>query len=142
MKKRIGLMLVFMLTMCMSMMADKIKVITFDQLPVQAQTILKQHFADKVPAVVTIEGKEYKVVYQSGEKAEFNKKGKWMEFDCNRSPVPTALIPEQIRTAVQQTFPSATIVKIERVRKNYEVKLNNGMEMKFNKRFKMIEFDD
>ena len=43
---------------------------------------------------------------------------------------------------VQQTFSTATIIKIERVRKNYEVKLNNGMEMKFNKRFKMIELDD
>ncbi len=68
MKKRIVLMLVLMLTMSMSMMADNIKVITFNQLPMQAQTILKQHFADKVPAVVTVEGKEYKVVYQSGEK--------------------------------------------------------------------------
>ena len=108
----------------------------------QAQTILKQHFADKVPAVVTVEGKEYKVVYQSGEKAEFNKKGEWTEIDCNLLPVPAALIPEQIRATVQQTFPTATIIKIERVRKNYEVKLNNSMEMKFNKRFKMIEFDD
>lgn len=142
MKKIIGLMLTFVLTMCMSIMADNLKVITFDQLPMQAQTVLKQHFADKVPAVVTMEGKEYKVVYQSGEKAEFNKKGEWIEFDCNLSPVPTALIPEQIRAMVQQTFSTATIIKIERVRKNYEVKLNNGMEMKFNKRFKMIELDD
>ena len=142
MKKRIVLMLVFMLTLSMSMMADNIKVITFNQLPAQAQAILKQHFADKVPAVVTVEGKEYKVVYQSGEKAEFNKKGGWTEIDCNLLPVPAALIPEQIRATVQQTFPTATIIKIERVRKNYEVKLNNSMEMKFNKRFKMIEFDD
>ena len=142
MKKRIVLMLVFMLTLSMSMMADNIKVITFNQLPMQAQTFLKQHFADKVPAVVTVEGKEYKVVYQSGEKTEFNKKGEWTEIDCNLLPVPAALIPEQIRATVQQTFPTATIIKIERVRKNYEVKLNNSMEMKFNKRFKMIEFDD
>ncbi len=142
MKKRIVLMLVLMLTMSMSMMADNIKVITFNQLPAQAQAILKQHFADKVPAVVTVEGKEYKVVYQSGEKAEFNKKGEWTEIDCNLLSVPAALIPEQIRATVQQTFPTATIIKIERVRKNYEVKLNNSMEMKFNKRFKMIEFDD
>ena len=47
MKKRIVLMLVFMLTMSMSTMADNIKVITFNQLPAQAQAILKQHFADK-----------------------------------------------------------------------------------------------
>ena len=47
MKKIIGLMLTFVLTMCMSIMADNLKVITFDQLPMQAQTVLKQHFADR-----------------------------------------------------------------------------------------------
>lgn len=142
MEKRIVMMLAFILTMCMSMMADNTRVIPFDQLPEQAQTIVKQHFADKVPAIVTKERKEYKVVFQSGEIAEFNKKGKWTELDCNMSAVPTTLIPEQIKAAVQQTFPGATIIKIDHIRKGYEVKLNNRMEMKFNKRFKIVEFDD
>lgn len=142
MRKRIVMMLAFILTMWMPILADNNRVITFDQLPTQAQAILKQHFADKVPAIVTKERKEYKVVFQGGEIAEFNKKGKWTELDCKTSAVPTSLIPEQIRATVQQTFPGATIIKIDRVRKGYEVKLNNRMEMKFNKRFNIIEFDD
>jgi hypothetical protein len=62
-------MLAFMLTMWMPILADNNRVITFDQLPTQAQAILKQHFADKVPANVTKERKEYKVVvvFQGGE---------------------------------------------------------------------------
>ena len=43
MKKRIVMMLAFVLTMCLPMMADNDRVITFDQLPAQAQTLLKQH---------------------------------------------------------------------------------------------------
>ena len=58
-----------MLTMWMPILADNNRVITFDQLLTQAQAILKQHFADKVPAIVTKERKEYKVVvvFQGGE---------------------------------------------------------------------------
>ena len=37
MKKRIVMMLTFALMMCMSVMADNDRVITFDQLPAQAQ---------------------------------------------------------------------------------------------------------
>lgn len=71
MRKRIVMMLAFILTMWMPILADNNRVITFDQLPTQAQAILKQHFADKVPAIVTKERKEYKVVFQGGEIAEF-----------------------------------------------------------------------
>ena len=55
MRKRIVMMLAFMLTMWMPILADNNRVITFDQLLTQAQAILKQHFADKVPAIVTKE---------------------------------------------------------------------------------------
>ena len=74
MKKRIVMMLTFALMMCMSVMADNDRVITFDQLPAPAQTLLKQHFADKVVMIVTVDYDDYTVMYQSGEKVEFDKK--------------------------------------------------------------------
>ena len=74
MKKNMFILLAFVLTMCLPVMADNDRVITFDQLPAQAQALLKKHFADKVPLIVTVDWDDYKVVYQSGEKVEFNKK--------------------------------------------------------------------
>lgn len=142
MRKRIFMMLTFVLTMCMSVMADNDRVITFDQLPTQAQTLLKKHFADKVPLVVTVDWDDYKVMYQSGEKVEFDKKGNWKEFECKTSAVPTALIPEQIKTKVKTTFPGAVILKLDRDRRGYSVKLNNGMEIEFDKKFQVVEIDD
>lgn len=142
MKKRMIMMLTFVLTMCMSAMADNDRVITFDQLLDQARTLLKKHFADKVPLVVTVDWDDYKVMYQSGEKVEFDKKGNWKEFDCKTSSVPTALIPEQIKSKVKTTFPGATILKLDRDRRGYSVKLNNGMEIEFDKKFQVVEIDD
>lgn len=136
------MMLTIVFTMCMSIMADNDRVITFDQLPTQAQTLLKKHFADKVPLVVTVDWDDYKVMYQSGEKVEFDKKGNWKEFECKTSAVPTALIPEQIKTKVKTTFPGAVILKLDRDRRGYSVKLNNGMEIEFDKKFQVVEIDD
>ena len=142
MKKSILMMLVLVLTMSMAMMADNDRVITFDQLPAQAQTLLKTHFANKVPLIVTVDWDDYTVMYQSGEKVEFDKKGNWKDISCKSSAVPEALIPAQIKASVEQTFPGASVIKLERDRRGYDVKLNNGMELEFNKKFQMVDIDD
>ena len=141
--KKILVTLALVLTMFAPVMADNDRVITFEQLPAQVQTMLKKNFANKVPLVVTVDRDDYTVRFQSGEKVEFDKRGNWREFDCKTSAVPTALIPEQIKAGVQNTFPGAVIVKIDRDRRgSYDVKLNNGMEMEFNSNFQITGIDD
>jgi hypothetical protein len=142
MKKSIFILLAFVMTMCLTVKADNDRVITFDQLPEQAQTLIKKHFADKVPLVITVDWDDYTVMFQSGEKVEFDKKGNWREFSCKSSSVPAALIPEQIKAQVKKTFPGATIIKLDRDRRGYDVKLNNGMDLEFNKKFEIVEVDD
>lgn len=142
MKKLLSILAVLVLTMSMAVMADNDRVITFDKLPQAAQTLLKANFANKVPVAVTADRDDYMVIYQSGEKVEFDKKGNWKELNCKTSSVPAALIPAQITNHVNATFPGATIVKIERDRRGYEVKLNNGMDIKYNKQFKVTEIGD
>ena len=132
----------FVLTICLPVMADNDRVITFDQLPAQAQTLLKKHFVNKTPLIITVDWDDYKVIYESGEKVEFDKKGNWKEFDCKVSAVPTALIPQQIKDNVKKTFPGATIIKIDHDRRGYDVKLNNGIELEFNKNFQVVDVDD
>ena len=48
MKKNFLMMLALMLTTSLTMMADNDRVINFEQLPAQAQALLKQSFGDKV----------------------------------------------------------------------------------------------
>lgn len=142
MKKCMFILWALVLTICLPVMADNDRVITFDQLPAQAQTLLKEYFADKVPLIVTVDWDDYKVMYQSGEKVEFDKKGNWKELDCKVSSVPTKLIPEPIQNNVKTTFPGAVVIKLCRDRRGYDVKLNNGLELEYNKKFQVVDIDD
>lgn len=142
MKKSLFALVALVLVICLPLQADNDRVITFEQLPATAQALLKQHFENKVPLVITADWDDYKVMYQSGEKVEFDKKGNWRDLDFKISQVPADLIPEQIKANVQGTFPGATIVKLDRDYRGYEVKLSNGMELEYNKHFQIVNFDD
>ena len=130
------------MTMSLTMSADDDdRVITYQQLPQAAQTFLKQHFAKKVPLVVTADWDDYTIVYESGEKVEFDKKGNWKEIVCRTSKVPNDVLPQQIKTYIQKNYPGKSVVKLDRHRSVYEVKLNNGMEIEFNRNFQVIDVD-
>lgn len=142
MKQKFLMILALVFSLCLPAKADGDKVITFDKLPAAAQALLKEHFADKTPLVITADWDDFKVAYPSGESVEFDKKGNWKDIDCRLSAVPEALIPAQICSVIEQNFPGAVIVKIDRDRKGYEVKLDNGLEIELNKRFQIIDMDD
>ena len=136
------LLLVAMMAVSFNAKADHDQVITFDQMPEAAQTLLRQHFANKVPLVVTVDWDDYTIRYESGEKVEFDKQGNWKEIDCRATQVPVELIPEQIKSNIQATFPGAIILKLDRNRRGYEVKLNNGLEVEYSPTFDVIDIDD
>ena len=140
--KKLLFVLLAVLTLGFSAKADHDQVINFNQLPQQAQTLLKQHFANKVPLIVTMDWDDYTIVYETGEKVEFDKQGKWKEIDCRTSSVPSALIPEQIKSHIRATFPGTTIIDLDRNRRGYEVKLNNGLEVEYSPSFQVIDIDD
>ena len=141
MKKHLLIMLA-VLAIGFSAKADHDQVITFNQLPATSQAFHKQHFANKVPLIVTMDWDDYTVRYESGEKVEFDKQGNWKEIDCRVSSVPRELVPEQIKNHIKSTFPGTTILKIDRNRRGYEVKLNNGLEIEYNPSFQVIDIDD
>ena len=136
------LLLVAVLAMSFNAKADHDQVISFNEMPEAAQALLKQYFANKVPLVVTVDWDDYAIVYDSGEKVEFDKQGNWKEINCRTSCVPAELIPEQIKANIQTTFPGAVIIKIDRNRRGYEVKLNNGLEVEYDPMFQVIDIDD
>ena len=74
--------------------------------------------------------------------AEFDKQGNWKEINCRTSCVPTELIPEAIKSHIQATFPGSAIIKLDRNRRGYEVKLNNGLEVEYDPTFQIIDIDD
>ena len=126
--------------------ADKDKPVSVSQLPAKAQQILKKNFSNYKVALAKVEteffDKTYDVIFTNGDKLEFDKNGNWQEISCERTAVPNALVPASIRQYVNSTYPGAKILKIEIDRNEYEVKLNNRLEITFNSSFQVIDIDD
>lgn len=129
----------------LSAFADGNRPISFEQLPITAQQMIKTHFAGKNVVLCTVEndviGRDYQVMLDGGIKLEFSKKGEWKDVECYGSSVPDAIVPEAIKQYVRQNYPATTIVKIERDRKSYDIKLNNRVEIEFNKKMQVIDID-
>ena len=126
-------------------LADNDRPVNFNQLPANAQTLIKKHFGNYkfVKAEVEREdgGLKYEVELSHDISIEFNKNGKWKEIDCEKTVVPFQLIPQPVRRHVKKNYPNATIVKIERDHKKFEVELSNDVEITYDKNGKFLKVD-
>ena len=138
--------LICLATFQVNVMADNDKPISMSQLPAAAQQIVKKYFGNKKVALAKQESgifeKSYDVVFNTGEKIEFDRKGNWTEIDCKASAVPAGLIPAKISQYVKFTYPGTKILSIEKDDRRYEVKLSNRLEITFNKNFQVVDIDD
>lgn len=120
--------------------------IEFNELPAAAQTFVKEYFAkDKVSYVMIDEGlvfKEYKIIFESGAKVEFTGDGKWKDVECRYDAVPKGIVPDKIANYVKKHYPSSKITEINRERHEWDIKLSGGLELTFNRSFKLVDIDD
>lgn len=126
--------------------ADNDRMITTDKLPANSAQFIKEHFADRKVAYAKEERDfleiQYEVMFSDGSKVEFSKDGEWKEVDCRYGSVPAAIVPERIAAHVAGSYPGVAILAIDRDRRDYEVKLANGLELTFDLRFNLIDIDD
>ena len=70
----------------------------------------------------------------------------WDEVDCRHASlsttVPAALVPVEITNYVNRIHGSQTITKIAKDNRGWDIELSNGIEIEFDKRFNVIDFDD
>lgn len=127
-------------------LADNDRVIGVEKLPAAAQQFLKAHFATWEVSYAKVDedvlGDEYKVIFTSGASVEFDKEGTWIEIDGKRAALPASAVPQRIRETVSERFSGRTIRKIERERRGFEVKLDNGVELKFDRAYNLVDIDD
>ena len=62
--------------------------------------------------------------------------------DGTETSVPDALIPIEIANYVKASFPDVDIIKIDKDRRDWEIELSNRLEIKFDKKFRVLEYDD
>lgn len=144
--KKLMFLFVCLFALNLAVWADKDKPIHVTEMPKEARSFIRNHFAGQSVATAKVDddfrSKGYDVVFTNGDKVEFNKKGKWTSVDCEHSQVPQAVIPVAIQKYLATNYPDAKVLKIEVTdHKGYEIELNNGFEIEFDKKFKVIEID-
>ena len=120
--------------------------IAVGELPATAQQFIKAHFAGVEVSLSKVDeelfDKDYKVVFVNGAKVEFTKNGEWKDVECTYGEVPAAIVPQQIRDYVAKNYPDRKITAIDRDRRDYEVELDNGLDLKFDLKFRLIDIDN
>lgn len=146
MKRLITLVLIGMLTTCL-VHADE-KIITKDagRLPAISRQFLNDHLKGTPIAHIKIEKgwfgiKDYEVILADGTEVKFDSDGEWEEVDGHRTTITTAFFPPFILTYLKENYPGVGVLSIEKDRKEYEVKLSNHLDLKFNHRGKLIDID-
>lgn len=148
MRKRIVFFIASILFSVSAFSADK--VIPFEQLPKNAQEFTRKYFSAEDPmykqAYVTYDAEffdsSYTVVFTTGDGLEFNKDGEWKDFECQRCVVPEEIIPSPIQEHLSTYAPGLQVKKIEKNRRDYEIRLSSGLELKFDFQGNLIEIDD
>ena len=118
------------------------RIIPVTQLPAQAQTFIKAHFADKTVAYAKQDGAKYEVKFNDGAEVEFTRRGEWDKVDCKFSAVPDVLVPELIKNYVTTNFPGTMITKIDKERHGFDIELSNDLELKFDRTGNLMYIDD
>ena len=133
-------------TLIAAPLTDDDRAIKYEQLPAKARTFIADHFPNVQPSY-TFEDREhdrseYKVLLESGAKIEFDGTGEWSDVECHGGAVPEAIVPKKIADYVAKHYATSVIVEISRGRNEWDVKLNNGVELEFNRDYRLVDVDN
>lgn len=116
-----------------------------ESLPDNVLAFISEHFQDEKIAFAKEDRDllkmSYEVVLTDGTKLEFRCSGEWKEISRYRTGIPEEIIPQSAVVKVNDLYPQACIVKAEYDDGDLELELDNGMELKFDKRLNMIGLD-
>lgn len=115
-------------------------------LPTAAQTTIAQNFKAKI-SLVKAEKKfsrvdEYEVILTDGSEVTFDRQGNWKSVEVSpKTKMPKKFVLPEIAKYVKENQKGFKIVGIDKDRHGYEVELDNGTEMKFDRDGKFLRFD-
>lgn len=115
-------------------------------LPEAARATLKTHFKAEVSKIES-EWKagricEYEVKLSDGCEIVFDSAGNWKEIEgAAKKSIPRSIVPQGIARWVSKNQKEAYITGIERKRGGYEVELSNGVDAKFDKDGRFLQYD-
>ena len=111
-----------------------------DVLPQSSQDFISENFSSETVESAKKENswfnwdknEMYEVEFSNGIKLDFNKAGEVTEIDSkNEEPIPSEVLPRQIRTYVENNYQDAQIVSWEKDDDDQEAQLADGTELEF-----------
>jgi hypothetical protein len=136
---------VLLVSMALFAKADD-KPVTFDRIPVPAQTFVKKFFPNEKVALTTVDDDlvrpDYEVTLSDGTKMDFDHSGKLKNVESRQKALPEGIVPVQICKYVKDNHPDAYVLEYEVQRRGYEIRLSTRFELHFNSNFQLIEIDD
>lgn len=115
------------------------------QMPAASQNFIKKYFSDiQVDRAVVsdLEPKKYEVRFVNGTEIEFDARGEWTEVECEHGAVPEAIVPQKLLDYVAKNHPGRQIVAIKRNMRGYKLELDNDLDLKFDRDYRLIKISD
>lgn len=144
MKKIIALLMAVVFAFGVAQARDKV---CYDDscLPQMARQTLKKNFKSAVNHIKVdkelFNGTEYDVVLRDGTEIEFDNDGNWTSVETIGG-VPSSFLLPSIKQFVKKNYKNQKVVKVSVDRKEYEVELQNGIELKFDRAGNFLRVDD
>lgn len=116
-------------------------------LPTAAQSAIQQNFKAEV-SLIEVDyslGRidEYEVILTDGTEITFDRSGNWKGIEVAKNKkVPSYFVPKVITEYIKKYNDNKHIIGIEKKRNGYEVELENGIELKFDRAGNFIRYDD
>lgn len=116
------------------------------ELPAQAQTVVKQNFKAKLSVIKIDSGitgvSEYEVVLTDGTEITFDRNGEWRDIEVAKGKkVPDFFVPKTILNYIKENNKNKKVVGIEKKRNKYEIELENGIELEFDRSGRFLRYD-
>lgn len=110
-----------------------------------AQNFLSRNFEGIAVKEVVCEHRaslsQYEVALKGGIDLQFDRNGICTEVRCKKSAVPDAVMPDEIVRQIKQQFPDKFVMKYEHDSRIYDIDLNDGTELTFNRALRLIDVD-
>lgn len=124
---------------------DQKTIIPDSKIPSEIKSYVSTHFPNNaiIQATKEIDGitKTYDIILQENIGLEFNRKKEIVDIDGS-SALPNSVIPERLLQHVTANFPNNVITAWELDDKRQKIKLDNGLELEFNKKGDFLRLDD
>ncbi|WP_373829977.1 PepSY-like domain-containing protein [Bacteroides heparinolyticus] len=129
----------------MQQSSEKINCVINDPTPPFIAKFLSTYFPKANIYMLHPDMEKFEIRLTDNTEIDFNRNGEWKRINCKNSSVycsvPSEIIPQQIAAYVNGKYADQHIVKIEKKRNNWEVKLNNELEIKFDKDFNVTKIN-